>query len=83
METNKMDAIIYAMWDHKIGRDWYKDDEAGKLGCLKYVRMDLVDQLIGYAVHDDDCRWCFPGDHDGHGPCTCGLSDKIREVRGE
>ncbi len=52
-----------------------------------YVHMDLVDRLIGYAVHDDEgCAISKPLPVIDHVVqpvfCTCGLSDLIREVRG-
>lgn len=51
------------------------------------IRADLVDQLIGYAEHDIDCERSKPGKVVDNvlvdlNPCTCGLSDLIREVRG-
>lgn len=47
-----------------------------------YIRADLVEKLIGYAVHSPLCR-----EQPNLGPsltnCTCGLTEKIREIRGE
>ncbi len=40
---------------------------------------DLVDRLIGYAVHDEKCQI---GHISASNKCTCGLSDLIKEVRG-
>lgn len=46
---------------------------------IAYTRSDLVDKLIGYAVHDDDCNLNKAFSTKS---CTCGLSDLIKEVRG-
>lgn len=48
----------------------------------EYIRADLVDKLIGYVVHDDDCKYndCEPAMWKDE-YCTCGLSDVIKEIR--
>ena len=51
-----------------------------------YIRADLVERLIEYAEHDDDCKgWLSPARaHNGgivaDNYCTCGLSNLIKEV---
>lgn len=70
----------------RIWADWSEDFQATSCsandfgnGDTAYIRADLVDKLIGYAVHP---WWCT--DHPSRergGPCTCGLSDLIKEVR--
>ena len=52
-----------------------RDENDEEWGPTEYIRADLVDKLIGYAVHKYDCHWNM-----GH-DCTCGLSDLIRELR--
>ena len=63
-----------------------RDENDEEWGPTEYIRSDLVDKLIGYAVHDGDCDAILSNGYnkDGslkYGPCTCGLSDLIKELR--
>ena len=67
------------------GRGYFMLDEVGKIGLMTYIRADLVERLIGYASHRYDCKSQaevhFLGGPSIPFPCTCGLSDLIKEVK--
>ena len=62
--------------------NWFLDTGSlrRKLGRVQYIRADLVEKLIGYARHDPMCNSVGKWAGSGIPPCTCGLTDLIREV---
>jgi len=51
-----------------------------------YIRADLVDKLIGYTQHDEECAVYRPGKVVNHvvvstNGCTCGLCAIIKEIK--
>lgn len=75
--------VIYAGQDESDGYAyWFNTPQEPHHNCPKYIRADLVDKLIGYAMHDDGSKrivYTHPEDRD----CTCGLTKLIAEIRGE
>lgn len=65
--SDDREGVVKGTWCHV---QLYETD-------AKYISADLVDKLIGYAVHDDECfknKWPAQG-------CSCGLSDLVTKVR--
>ena len=47
---------------------------------VMYIRADLVEKLKGYAGHHGHC--VFWDREEDEGPCTCGLTEVLKEVVG-
>lgn len=71
-----MPPVIYAGIG-RIGRDWSKVDEFGRIGRLGYTRNDLVNELKGYTRHSVGCS-AYQADSDK--PCDCGLTALLKRM---
>lgn len=75
----ELPKTIYAGQDEFDGYAyWFHVPQEPHHNCPKYIRADLVAKLKGYAVHKYDCR--ADEAPEGVNPCTCGLTEVLKEM---